>query len=127
HRKTSGEPQEEAQLHRRFRGLRGTSVWGDTWLVEESLQGVARLVLKNQCDAALMLAEGDRTQRPCGIEFGPHRHVEFQHPDAIGGRTLRRWHRHKNRGRMSCRARRSDPSPQDELSVLMKDRHGVTR
>ena len=74
-----------------------------------------------------MLREGERTHRPRRIELGPHRQLVFQHPDAIGARTLRRRHRYEDRGRMRRRARRSDASPQDELCVLMKDRQGVAR
>src|SRR5262249_57978063 len=120
-RKTGGEPQEEAQLHRRFGGPRGTRGAADRRLVQESLEGLAGLVLKNQRGAALMLPKGERTQRPGRIELGPHRQLVFQHPDAIGARTLRRRHRYEDRGRMRCRARRSDASPKHELGVLMKD------
>jgi len=65
-------------------------------LVEEPLEGLAGLVLKDQRSAALMLPEGERTHRPPRIELGPHRQLVFQHPDAIGARTLGPRHRYED-------------------------------
>jgi hypothetical protein len=126
-RKTGGEPQEEAQLHRRFGGPWGIAGAADRRLVQKSLERLAGLVLENQRGAALMLPECERMHRPRRIELRPHCQLVFQHPYAIGPRTLRRGHRYEDRGRVRCRARRSDASPKHELCVLMEDLQRVTR
>ena len=70
-RKTNGEPQEVAQLHRRFAGPRAAEILTGRGLVQQSRERLAWLVLQNQGPMVLVLREEERPQRPARIENRP--------------------------------------------------------
>ena len=82
-RKTNGEPQEAAQLHRRS-GPRAAEILTGRGLVQQSRERLAWLVLQNQGPMVLVLREEERPQRPARIEIVPEGQFVFQHPDVSG-------------------------------------------
>ena len=82
--KANGEPQEAAQLHRRFAGPPLTEILTGRGLVQQLRERLAWLVLQNQGPMVLVLGEEERPQRPARIEIVPEGKFVFQHPDVSG-------------------------------------------